>query len=199
MLARLSPTPKHLRCIVTRVVLARREDSSNRSEAYSAGCCSQMIRLRGRSLGASVALRILSVPSWHTPSERKIEAPKTHSLLPFHLRSPLLGLHLAPSSLLPVIWGRTPKHRGSDRLNLSFGSSNRRCTPPIVCSNPARAPRGARALLLLHCTMKGRLLNCRTQEARCSIHQLQCARCRCSSSQFQWNGGAVLRSCIAAY
>ena len=95
-----------------------------------------------------VALRILSVPSWHTPSERKIEAPKTHSLPPFHLRSPLLGLHLAPSSLLPVIWGRTPKHRGSDRLNLSFGSSNRRCTPPIVCSNPARAPRGARALLL---------------------------------------------------
>ena len=62
---------KHLRCIVTTILLARREDSSKRPEAYSAGCCSQMKRLGGRSLGASVALRILPVPSWHSPSERR--------------------------------------------------------------------------------------------------------------------------------
>ena len=95
-----------------------------------------------------VALRILPVPSWHTPSERKIKTPITHSLPPFHLRSPLLSLHLALSSLLPVNCDRTPEPRSSDRLNLSFGSSNSRCTPPIVYSIPARAPRGARALLV---------------------------------------------------
>ena len=38
--------------------------------------------------------------------------------------------------------------RTKTRLNLSCGSSNPRSTPPIVCSNPSRAPRGARALLL---------------------------------------------------
>ena len=40
-------------------------------------------------------------------------------------------------------FGGRPKPRGSGRLNLSFGNSNPRCTPPIGCSNPL----GARALL----------------------------------------------------
>ena len=40
-------------------------------------------------------------------------------------------------------FGGRPKPRGSDGLNLSFGNSNPRCTPPIGCSNPL----GARALL----------------------------------------------------
>ena len=40
-------------------------------------------------------------------------------------------------------FGGRPKPRGSDRLDLSFGNSRPRCTPPIGCSNPL----GARALL----------------------------------------------------
>ena len=131
-------------------------------------------RSKRRSATRVAALRILSVPSWHLlncAQSASVPPPFTSTTLgslvavpaPFpravcrkSSQRPVCNLtphsavwrHLAPSSLLPVNWDRTPKPRSSDRLNLSFGSSNPRCTPPIVCSIPARAPRGARALLL---------------------------------------------------
>ena len=49
-------------------------------------------------------------------------------------------------------FGGRPKPRGSDRLNVSFGSSNPRCTPPIVCLNPL----GARTVFLTYTINKGR-------------------------------------------
>ena len=116
-------------------------------------------------------LAILSVPSWHTSSERRRSTATPipndalqrgfplsefflcqvgtlpHSAqsasVPPPFTSATTSVPLSWVYLLPVIWGRTPKPQGSDRLNLSFGSSNPRCTPPIVCSNLL----GARAVL----------------------------------------------------